>query len=276
MAFYEGCITVCFLFTAVSSLLLFLMSYMLHQKNYTFSVLARKHQWDMEEKSRVCSRGAVLYLILSLVSLVLAGCPRPFAWTLQHLCRSPPSNENRASLLGEDRVTPTTLCGTPWRYKRRRQQRRRNSSNGDGGLYSTEMSPVSPTGPSWKLSNLLVSRQRVDPMGSDPTAQHEQPRSQIPMLGSNAVSPTDDDKGEKQESRLTPFPSPHPVLQSRTTLRSRSTMLRMTQEQQQFMYRDEYDDDDDTAFLSDVEINNSLQNSGWRLRLKEGKGSNIS
>jgi hypothetical protein len=65
MSLTSSCMAICAPLTAVASVLLFMMSYMLRSGNWTFEVLAAKHGWETAEKASVCQRGAVLYLFTS-------------------------------------------------------------------------------------------------------------------------------------------------------------------------------------------------------------------
>ncbi|CAJ1018554.1 hypothetical protein, conserved [Leishmania lindenbergi] len=69
-----GCLYACAPFTLIVSILLFMLSAMLHNGNWTFAVLAAKHKWDTSAKSRSCRNGGILYLFISVVlwALVLA------------------------------------------------------------------------------------------------------------------------------------------------------------------------------------------------------------
>lgn len=61
------CVFVCAPLTLVGSILLFMISFMLFHKNWTFEVLAVKHDWDTVAKSRCCRNGGILYLAISVV-----------------------------------------------------------------------------------------------------------------------------------------------------------------------------------------------------------------
>jgi hypothetical protein len=62
-----GCLYACAPFTLVASILLFVMSVMLRDGNWTFEVLARKNEWDRSAKSRTCRNGGIIYLCISIV-----------------------------------------------------------------------------------------------------------------------------------------------------------------------------------------------------------------
>ncbi|CBZ27209.1 conserved hypothetical protein [Leishmania mexicana MHOM/GT/2001/U1103] len=66
-----GCLYACAPFTLIVSILLFMLSVMLRNGNWTFTVLAAKHSWDAEAKSRCCRNGGLIYLIISIVLWVL-------------------------------------------------------------------------------------------------------------------------------------------------------------------------------------------------------------
>ncbi|AYU78954.1 hypothetical protein conserved [Leishmania donovani] len=66
-----GCLYACAPFTLIVSILLFMLSVMLRNGNWTFAVLAAKHSWDAEAKSRCCRNGGLIYLFTSIVLWVL-------------------------------------------------------------------------------------------------------------------------------------------------------------------------------------------------------------
>ncbi|CAG9574218.1 conserved hypothetical protein [Leishmania major strain Friedlin] len=66
-----GCLYACAPFTLIVSILLFMLSAMLRNGNWTFAVLAAKHSWDAEAKSRCCRNGGFMYLFISIVLWVL-------------------------------------------------------------------------------------------------------------------------------------------------------------------------------------------------------------
>ncbi|KAG5478454.1 hypothetical protein GH5_05392 [Leishmania sp. Ghana 2012 LV757] len=66
-----ACLYACAPFTLIVSILLFMLSVMLSDGNWTFEVLAAKHKWDTAEKSRCCRNGGVIYLCISMMLWVL-------------------------------------------------------------------------------------------------------------------------------------------------------------------------------------------------------------
>ncbi|GET88721.1 hypothetical protein, conserved [Leishmania tarentolae] len=67
MGIGTACLYTCAPFTLILSILLFMLSVMLQNGNCTFAVLAAKHNWDAEAKSRCCRHGGLIYLCISLV-----------------------------------------------------------------------------------------------------------------------------------------------------------------------------------------------------------------
>lgn len=66
-----GCLYACAPLTLIASILLFMLAVMLRSGNWTFEVLAAKHDWDRSAKSRVCRNGGIIYLCISAVLWVL-------------------------------------------------------------------------------------------------------------------------------------------------------------------------------------------------------------
>ncbi|KAK7194276.1 hypothetical protein NESM_000342600 [Novymonas esmeraldas] len=66
-----GCLYTCAPFTLVAAILLFMLSVMLGSGNWTFAVLAAKHEWDAAAKARCCRNGGIIYLCISIVLWVL-------------------------------------------------------------------------------------------------------------------------------------------------------------------------------------------------------------
>lgn len=66
-----ACLYACAPFTLIASILLFMMSVMLNNGNWTFAVLAAKHDWDSAAKARCCRNGGVIYICISIVLWIL-------------------------------------------------------------------------------------------------------------------------------------------------------------------------------------------------------------
>ncbi|KAG5478667.1 hypothetical protein LSCM1_06071 [Leishmania martiniquensis] len=66
-----ACLYACAPFTLIVSILLFMLSVMLSNGNWTFEVLAAKRKWDRAEKSRCSRNGGIIYLCVSMLLWVL-------------------------------------------------------------------------------------------------------------------------------------------------------------------------------------------------------------
>ncbi|KAG5504385.1 hypothetical protein JKF63_04836 [Porcisia hertigi] len=73
MGIGTGCLYACAPLTLLVAFLLFLLSVMLRNGNWTFEVLAAKNKWNTTEKSRCCKNGGILCFCISIMlwSLVL-------------------------------------------------------------------------------------------------------------------------------------------------------------------------------------------------------------